>query len=54
MKYEVALAGNDEGLEMGDHLGGQGAEAVKDFMTSSVTPNSFNDCKKGVLWAKNL
>ena len=52
--YEVAMAGNDEGLEMGDHLGGEGAGAVKDYMTSSGTPNSFDDCKKGVNWAKEL
>ena len=46
--YEVAMAGNDEGLVSGDLLGGLGLAAVKDYIkTSSGNPNSFDGFKKG-------
>ena len=50
--YEVNMAGNDEELEDRDHLGGQGAEAVK--TTTSTWDHQLRQmtCKIERKWTK--
>ena len=47
--YEVALAGNDEGLAGGEQLGRPGAAAVKDMVVVLLVGDSKTDAITNII-----